>query len=61
MGDSPNIVEAFIRFRRNLFSEQLPSNSSGIVHVFAEPLLRSGCRILAYCIATAVPTTIYIL
>jgi hypothetical protein len=55
MYDSSKIVEVFSRFRVNLFTEQLPSNGSGIVHVFAEPLLRSGRT------TTAVDTTICIL
>jgi hypothetical protein len=40
--------------RRSLFTEQLPSDSPGIVDVFTGRYLETGAFLCAYCIATAV-------
>jgi hypothetical protein len=43
-----------IRCHGNPFTEQLPSDSPGIVDVFTERCLETGVCLSAYCIATAV-------
>jgi hypothetical protein len=43
-----------IRCRENPFTEQLPSDSPGIVDVFTDRYLETGVCLSAYCLATAV-------
>jgi hypothetical protein len=43
-----------VRFRGNLFTKKLPSESPGIVDVFTDRYLEKGVSLSAYCIATSV-------